>query len=819
MNISFLYPAFLFLLLAVPLLWFLPRGCDLLQGIIRSLLMLLIIIVLARPVLLSADAKNHHVFILDRSVSIPAEQIKQGEKIIKQLRASVASSDNITQIIIGEAGEMSADLIINSHSTSSLSAALQAAAEQIPVGNNGSISLISDGLATDRNWARVVQSLKKRNIAVHTYDLGTQLYDVYPSAINTEAIVHVGQTVKVLVDVIGASDNITLSVSDEQGVLAKSESFSSDGYLSIPLEFEAAKAGYMNLTVKVTAQNDSYADNNELTKTIAIQNSLKVLYLGERQQQAVDKIKTLLGNGFDVSQPQQPLNASFSFVEFDIVMLDDLPAKQLPLEFQKHLIKTVQQKGLGLLYSGGKGAFGGGGYHETEIAKALPIDFTQKDEKKDPSVSLAIIIDSSGSMTGLPMELAKQIARLTVRRLKPQDRIGIVEFYGAKTWAVPMQSASNKIEIDRAIGRMQADGSTVLYPAIEEAYYGLKNMDTRFKHILVITDAGVEDAGFESLIRQLTKDGINLSTILVGDSRYSDIMFNMATWGKGQFYAVGDKFSLVEITLREPSTSKLPTYQNGHFAIAARGNQGWWGDVDTTSMPALKGYVEVKAKVGAEILIEEKNRTHPILASWRYGLGRVTALMTEPVGNGTSNWQDWQDYGQFLARILSRTASDTNDFSFQITHDDGQLSLLAKRLSEDTSLRPQAQVENGELLKFNELAPGIFVAGLQQTPEKNIRIIGGKHLAQRLIHTTGNDIFLERQVDPVKGLNLDALAELTGGHNLADNPEITIAADSQQMSLTLTPLWQYLLLLALLIYIIELIYRRWSINTLKGNIN
>ena len=104
---------------------------------------------------------------------------------------------------------------------------------------------------------------------------------------------------------------------------------------------------------------------------------------------------------------------------------------------------------------------------------------------------------------------------------------------GNKHWAVPMQPATNKIEIDRAIGRMKAIGGTVLYPAIQEAYFGLQNVNARYKHIVVITDAGVEDSNYEAMLRHIAKDRITVSTILVGQGGHNQIMSDLANWGRG----------------------------------------------------------------------------------------------------------------------------------------------------------------------------------------------------------------------------------------------------------------------------------------------
>ena len=87
------------------------------------------------------------------------------------------------------------------------------------------------------------------------------------------------------------------------------------------------------------------------------------------------------------------------------------------------------------------------------LAAVLPVEAVQKEEKRDPSCALVVIIDTSGSMGGGRVQLAKEVARLSMRRLLPHDKVGIVEFYGAKRWAAPLQPASNAIELERALNR------------------------------------------------------------------------------------------------------------------------------------------------------------------------------------------------------------------------------------------------------------------------------------------------------------------------------------------------------------------------------
>ena len=70
-NISFLQPAFGFLLLAIPLLWFFPRRArSFIHATIRSGVFALGILALMQPVLMSQRAKEHHAIIIDQSASL-----------------------------------------------------------------------------------------------------------------------------------------------------------------------------------------------------------------------------------------------------------------------------------------------------------------------------------------------------------------------------------------------------------------------------------------------------------------------------------------------------------------------------------------------------------------------------------------------------------------------------------------------------------------------------------------------------------------------------------------------------------------------------
>ena len=512
--------------------------------------------------------------------------------------------------------------------------------------------------------------------------------------------------------------------------LARSEPFQGPGKHQVVLDFEAGEPGFLDLTAELLVESGADDDpgNNRLDGLAAVQTPLRILYLGSRQQGGAERLAEILGPGHEIdsaSPEEGNLGLDLDLDPYQLSLLDDIPARLLSDEFQARLGEAVVERGMGLMMSGGEASFADGGYFDTAVAELLPVEITGEDDISDPSVGLALILDTSGSMGGTRIELAKQIARIAVRRLQPHDRVGIVEFYGAKHWAVPMQPASNKIEIDRAIGRMKAIGGTVLYPAIQEAYYGLKNINTRFKHIILVTDAGVEDANYEAMVRNISRDNINVSTILVGQGGHNLVMSDIANWGQGRFYGVGNQFSLVELVLKRPTVRKAVRYKRGSFALDALGGPGWWGPVNPASLPPLDGYAQVEPRQGAEVLVRIADARYPVLSSWRYGLGRVSALMTEPAGGGTESWRGWADYAEFLGRIVARTASDLEPFRLKMERDGHQARLSVRRHTSDPhadSLRPAGGRNRRGIVRQR---PGVDRNGARLVRGGLLRFAGG----------------------------------------------------------------------------------------------
>src|SRR2546421_11969980 len=107
----------------------------------------------------------------------------------------------------------------------------------------------------------------------------------------------------------------------------------------------------------------------------------------------------------------------------------------------------VQELGGGLVMIGGDQAFGLGGYYKSKIEELLPVRSDFEKEKEKPSLAMVLVIDKSGSMGGVKMEMAKDAAKAAVELLGPKDKVGVIAFDADLFWVVDVQAASNKGQI------------------------------------------------------------------------------------------------------------------------------------------------------------------------------------------------------------------------------------------------------------------------------------------------------------------------------------------------------------------------------------
>lgn len=635
-DIVFLYPLYLFLLLAplVFLVWGLWRKINRLPLFLSLAAVSLLVCASAFPVVWRKSSPVNAI-IIDCSKSIKKQAF---EDALEDAKKILLHNDNCKLYLVADKLEKSspdklrqaAYLLKNKHGDASkIAEAVTLAGAEITNNKGGRIIILSDGGETNSALAMICQNLSTRNIAVQLKD--------YSSIMKNEVILKsavlsvstgIGETAKIRLNIISSNkQKVEIKIwSKGEKNSCKSSSLEIDkGNNNYELPVRIIKAGLNEFKVELFSKDDYDLNNNSCLAVSFARPPYKILLLSKQIKEDKKALEKILNNAAEVM-----ISSPGNLNSVALTVISGMTLRTIPKTLQLKLKKRLTD-GMGLIVFSGRQCFNTEADKKQALAICLPVVFKGKSKELEPTTSLVFIIDTSGSMTGVRLALAKEVARLTMNRLRDCDKAGIVEFHGDRRWAAPLQGAANRLELQRALNRLSAGGGTVIMPAIQEAYYALRNSNSRLKHILVITDGGVEKGEFEELLNKITKHDITLSTVMVGVGRQSQFLNQLASWGLGRFYHASSRFNIPELSFRQSGKLPQPPYIEGKFKILTSSQKKIKIPVDLAS---IKGVLPCLPAKTAEILLTAgADSGYPLLSTWHYGLGICGIFASELQGD------------------------------------------------------------------------------------------------------------------------------------------------------------------------------------------
>ncbi|ABF89436.1 von Willebrand factor type A domain protein [Myxococcus xanthus DK 1622] len=174
-------------------------------------------------------------------------------------------------------------------------------------------------------------------------------------------------------------------------------------------------------------------------------------------------------------------------------------------------------------------------------------------------VSLALVLDRSGSMNGQKLADARRAATELVQRLKPEDRLAFID-YGTDVRVQPSRRMTEEAreELLTLISGLQDDGSTNISGALDAAANALRPhmREYRVSRAILLSDGQpttgiVSEPGLLDQVRQLRRDGITVSALGVGRDYQETLMRGMAEQGGGFSGFIDDSARLAEVFSRE----------------------------------------------------------------------------------------------------------------------------------------------------------------------------------------------------------------------------------------------------------------------------
>ncbi|CAN5907593.1 VWA domain-containing protein [soil metagenome] len=399
---------------------------------------------------------------------------------------------------------------------------------------------------------------------------------------------------------------------------------------------------------------DRFKENNRFSVSVAVPGRPAVLYVEGNPARASYLSAALSAQELDVDirGPREIPSSIRELERYDFVILSDAPAESVSLTQQDAIESYVRDLGGGFLFAGGEAGFGLGGWAHTTIERILPVRMDAEKRRDEPQVAMVLVLDRSGSMSGLPIEMAKAAAKATADTLASDDLIEVIAFDSSPTRVVRMTPAKHRARIQSDIARIQAGGGTEIFSALDAAYQTLTVTRARRKHVILLTDGQAPHNGIRDLIQAMAAEGITASAVGLGAGIDEALLRMIADGGGGRLYKVADPQSLPRVFTRETEMVSRNAAVEEYFQPKVTSPADFLRGIDMSSAPFLHGYVATKMKPPPAQEILQSEVAEPILARWHVGLGWSLAWTSDVKNLWAVEWLRWPGYGQFWGQLV-----------------------------------------------------------------------------------------------------------------------------------------------------------------------
>jgi len=586
------------------------------------------------------------------------------------------------------------------------------------------IVLITDGEENKGDLLNNIVLLNKENIDLKVYKVSNESgNEVYVENVKVPDNISIGEEFTVTTTIeSNVQTKAKLTLFSGRDKKAEEEVELQKGSNKFVFKDVQTTGGFKEYRVLVEAYEDTNGINNEyscFTNVIAPPN---ILVIQGKENSALGVIETLKNTScnLNIVSPNSAPRELNEMLEYKTIVLCDVHKDDLNSGFIDNIESYVKDYGGGVVTFGGENSYALGGYRNTPLEKILPVNMDKKGKNEVPPISISLIIDKSGSMSSgngevSKLTLAKEAAMNALESLRESDEINVIAFDDKYQNVVEMQSAKDIKSIKEMIGGISIGGGTSIYPALEQGYKSQLNSKGKIKHIILLTDGqdGFTLSNYSDLINNIKNEGITLSTVSVGEDADGNLLEALANQGGGRHYHTDQYTDIPRIFAREVLLSAGTYIINEEFTPSISSNSEILSGVDTKErIPKLKGYIGTSIKDNATEIFTS-NHDEPILASYRYGIGKTVSWTSDINGEWSSDYLTWEEGAQLIKNAIYWTIPELSDEGKLSISQDGNEALIefySDSNLEDSKIKAVYNSESGNdgELELTQEEPGKY---------------------------------------------------------------------------------------------------------------
>jgi uncharacterized membrane protein/Mg-chelatase subunit ChlD len=730
-------------------------------------------------------------------------------------------------------------------SATDIGAALRLASALFPDDAQKRIVLLSDGNDTTGSGQAEAALAASRGIQIETRAIGLGAADeVLVERLTTPSTAKIGEELEAIADVRSTvAQPATVRLYADGVQVAQKAIDLQPGSNRVTFLVKPTEAGFHTFRAVVEAGRDTFAQNNRADSDTIVNGEPRVLVLAGDEKVAKELVTALETERQKVETkiPEQLPSGIEGLLSYDSIVLVDVSRLRLSDAQLTGLQQYVRDFGRGLVMIGGPKSYGAGGYTDTPIEETLPVDMGVRDRQKQPDVALVVVIDKSGSMDAChcnsfdrggaggggagiagvrKVDIGKEAILRAAAAMTARDQLGVVAFDESAHWVVQTQPLGGIADLRGQIGGIQPLGQTNIFAGLDQAVKSLETTSATRRHIILLTDGWSTSGQYDAILARMKAAGITLSTVGAGGGA-NPFLAQLAKSGGGRFYPAANPASIPDIFLKETQQVAGQQIVEEPFHPILTSTSPILRGID--ALPQLFGYNGTTAKAAAQTVLVTA-RDDPLLAQWQYGLGRSVAWTSDSTGRWAKSWLAWNGFSKFFSQLVSWTfpGEETGGIEATFVTEGNSTKLRVESVAADGSPRDfystavaitmpdltskaigLSQVAPGVYeVPLGEIDPGAYVIRVSQTRPgsaalgRTLGLVAPTPAEYRVLGT--NDAFLATLRAATNGRAI-VTPEEPWTHDLTTNASST-------------DLWPTLLILALLLWPLDIALRRVSVG-------